>query len=125
MSETLSGSMTPSRSGTLDRRDQRPSPGVFASTSTASFLAFASMFRVWQPVSCEDTGDVAAAVEKQLKRWARQKMLILIESASPKWRTQGGEGRRIAPGGARSLHFGRDDTKKERPRAALAIVVSV
>jgi len=34
---------------------------------------------------------------------------------------QRGEGRKIAPGGARSLHCGRDDSKKARPRAALPV----
>jgi len=46
----------------------------------------------------------------------------LVESVNPKMGgPQRGEGRKIAPGGARSLHFGRDDSKKERPRATLPV----
>jgi hypothetical protein len=45
------------------------------------------MFRIWQLVSCEYTGDVGAAIapDKQLKRWARQKKIALVESINPKW----------------------------------------
>ena len=44
-------------------------------------------YRVWRLVSCEGSGDVAAAIapEKRVKRWARQKKIALVESINPKW----------------------------------------
>jgi len=40
------------------------SPGVFTTTSTPR-PGFASIFRVWQLVSCDDTGDVAAGCSRK------------------------------------------------------------
>ncbi len=84
---------------------------------------FTSKYRVSRLVYCEQTNDVGAAIdrEKQLKRWSKQKKMALVESVNPAWEDlQRGEGRQIAPGGARSLHFGRDDKNGGRDDRAQA-----
>jgi putative endonuclease len=89
---------------------------------------FTSKYRVSRLVHCEDTDDVAGAIarEQQFKRWLRQKKIALVESVNPKWENlERREGRKIAPGGARSLHCGRDDRKRAGPRPAVPVFFPV
>ena len=112
--------MTPSRSGTLDLRNQRPRLACLPAPAQPRS-------RVCQHVSCLAAGLLRGHRRRRSRdcsRKAAQAMgaavkIALSRASALNGGAQRGAGRKIAPGGARSLHFGRDDNKKERPRAAL------
>jgi putative endonuclease len=49
---------------------------------------FTARYHVTELVWCEETGNIAAAIEreKQIKGWRRERKLALVSEANPTWR---------------------------------------
>ncbi len=119
-SKTFSGCIMASRSETLYRRSRRPhSPRARTQARLVP--------RVYQQVSC-----LAAGLLRGHRPRTRDRSRVAVQAMvaaendcpgrerQPSMREpQRGEGRKIAPGGARSLRCGRDDSKRAGPRPAV------